>query len=101
MLQTVTSLKQQANVTKSNKRKKKANEIAATVSQQTLASHRDVLSFSQPQEQPEPRADSQDVAQDILSQSWTITGGGGGEKWKNDALALDAIDNWLCEINNS
>ena len=101
MLQTVTSLKQQANVAKSNKRKKKDNEIAATVSQQTLASHHDVLSFSQPQERQEPCAGSQDVAQDILSQSWTITGGGGGEKWKNDALALDAIDNWLCEINNS
>ena len=33
MLQTVTTLRQQANVTKSNKRKKKDNEIAATVSQ--------------------------------------------------------------------
>ena len=32
MLQTVTTLRQQANVTKSNKRKKKDNEIAATVS---------------------------------------------------------------------
>ena len=32
MLETVTTLRQQANVTKSNKRKKKDNEIAATVS---------------------------------------------------------------------
>ena len=98
MLQTVTTIRQQANVTKSNKRKKKDNEIAATVSQQSLSSHRDVLSLSQPQERQEPCAGSQDVAQDILSQSWSIAG---GEKWKNEALALDAIDNWLCEMNNS
>ena len=98
MLQTVTTIRQQANVTKSNKRKIiKDNEIAA-VSQQSLSSHRDVLSLSQPQEQQEPCAGSQDVAQDILSQSWSIAG---GEKWKNEALALDAIDNWLCEMNNS
>ena len=69
--------------------------------QQTLAPHCDVLSFSQPQERQELCAGSQDVAQDILSQSWTITGGGGGEKRRDDALALDAIDNWLREINNS
>ena len=57
------------------------------------------LSLSQSQEQQEPCAGSQDVAQDVLSQSWVLAGGDGGEKWKNDALALDAIDNWLFEIN--
>ncbi len=36
MLQTVASLKQQSNVTKNAKRKKKDNETGATVSQQSL-----------------------------------------------------------------
>ena len=43
MLQTVASLKQQSNVTKSAKRKKKDNETGAAVSQQSLPSHRDVF----------------------------------------------------------
>ena len=100
MLRTVTSLKQQSNVTKNAKRKKKDNETSAAVSQQSLPSHQDVLSLSQSQEQQEPCAGSQDVAQDVLSQSWALAGGDAGEKWKNDALALDAIDNWLFEIKN-
>ena len=91
MLQTVVSLKQQSNASKSNKRKKKDNEAGVAVSQESLPS----------QEQQEPCAGSQDVAQDVLSQSWVIAGGDGGENWKNDALALNAIDNWLFEINRS
>ena len=112
MLQTVTTLRRQAIVTRNNKRKKNCNEkeIGDTVSQspqQTLSSLHpfgNVLSFSQPQEQhqlQEPRC-SQDVAQtsvsDILSQSWSTAA---DEKWKNEVgVSLDVMNNLLCKINN-
>ena len=113
MLQTVTTLRRQANVTRNNKKKKICNEkeIGDTVSQlpqQSLSSHHafgDVLSFSQPQEQRQQQelCCSQDVAQasvqDILSQSWSTAC---DEKWKNEVgLSLDAVDSLLCKISNS
>ena len=113
MLQTGTTLRRQAIVTRNNKRKKNCNEkeIGDTIlqsPQQTLSSLHpfgDVFSFSQPQEQhqlQEPRC-SQDVAQtsvsDILSQSWSTAA---DEKWKNKVgVSLDVMDNLLCKINNS
>ena len=111
MLQIVTTLRQQANVVRSNKRKKNCDEkeIGHTVSQlpqQSLSSLHafgDVLSFSQPQQQQQQElCCSQDVAQapvqDILSQSWSTAG---DEKWKNEmGVSLDIMDNLLSKMSN-
>ena len=111
MSQLVRTLRQQANITRSNKRKKNCDEkeIGDTVSrlsQQSPPQYHavsDVLSFSQQQQQHQEQCCSQDVVQtpiqDILSQSLLAAN---DEKWKHEAVtSLDFMDNLLSKMNTS